>query len=236
MRPPVPSIDLHADLGEGFPDDARLLDLVTSASISCGAHAGDRSTIYATLAAARDRGVALGAHPGYPDREGFGRIERSASADEVQRLIVGQIEFLGGLASELGLTLRYVKPHGALYNQAQRVEEIARGVVSALRPLGLPVLGQPGGVLERIATEAGLRFVAEGFPERRYGPDGRLVPRSEPGAVLHDPAEIEAQVVRLVGSGVATLCIHGDDPDAVTKAGSVRGVLTKHGIAPRFWG
>lgn len=232
-----PAIDVNADLGEGFANDARLLDLVTSAAVCCGAHAGDRDSILHTLEAARTRSVAVGAHPGYPDREGFGRRDRTASAGEVAAIVTSQVVALGRLAREVGVNLRFVKPHGALYNQGQCDDEIALGLVAALRPLGLPVLGQPGSVLERLAAEAGIPFVSEGFPDRRYTQEGRLVPRSRPDAVLHDPADVEAQVVRLVGEGfLKTLCIHGDDPRAVANAENVRAVLVRHAIAPRFWG
>ena len=228
------AIDLNADLGEGFPNDARLLGLVTSASVSCGAHAGDPGTILATLNEAKARGVAVGAHPGFADRAGFGRVERSATADEVERLIVSQCESLADLASRVGLTLRFVKPHGALYNQAQKDPEIAAGVVAAARRLGLPVLGQPGSVLASRLVEDGVGFVAEGFPDRRYEPDGRLTPRDRPGALLR-PDEVEAQVVGLVTQGLDTLCIHGDHPDAVQNAEAVRAVLLRHGLAAKFW-
>ena len=123
-----------------------------------------------------------------------------------------------------------MKPHGALYNQAQRQAEVADGVIAAVTRLGLPVLGQPGSILEVKARERGVRYIAEGFPDRGYRPDGRLVPRSEPAAVLTDPAEVEAQVVRLVEQGLATLCIHGDDPRAVDIADRVRSILMSHGI------
>ena len=238
MNPPAgtTAIDLNADLGEGFPNDARLLDLVTSASVCCGAHAGDLDTIRFTLDAAAARLVAVGAHPGYADRDGFGRRERLATAAEVERLILDQFDDLAALARPAGLTLRFVKPHGALYNQAQRNEDVARGVVEAVRRLGLPVLGQPGGAVQRIATESGVGFIAEGFPDRRYEADGRLVPRGRPDAVLADPAEIDRQVARLVRQGLATLCIHGDDPAAVANAETVRAVLDRPGIAARFWG
>lgn len=229
-------IDVNADLGEGFPNDGRLLELVTSASVSCGAHAGDEATILNTLRTAAKNGVAVGAHPGYPDREGFGRRVRSIPAKEVQRLIVEQYHTLALLAERAGVQIRFIKPHGALYNQAQRDEGIARGIVDAVRFLGLSVLGQPGSVLERLAVASGVRFVTEGFPDRRYGPDGRLVPRTQPDAILHDPAEVESQIVKLVGQGLDTLCIHGDDPRAVENALCVRAVLDRHGIAPRFWG
>jgi UPF0271 protein len=228
------SIDLNADLGEGFPDDPALLARVSSASVSCGAHAGDPGTIRATLREARRRGVQVGAHPGYPDREGFGRRERSMTAAEVERLILAQFADLAAMAEEEGVTLGFVKPHGALYNQAQRQPEIAEGVVAALRGLALPVLGQPGSVLEARARAGPVRFIPEGFPDRRYGPDGRLVARGEPDAILRDPAEVEAQVVRLVGQGVIqTLCIHGDDPRAVENADTIRAALGRHGIETR---
>ena len=229
------SVDINSDLGEGFPNDHRLLALVTSASVSCGAHAGGRESILSTFTGASRLGVAVGAHPGYPDRAGFGRIEQTITANGVLRLIVGQFEGLNALAGEVGLTLQFLKPHGALYNQAQRDEEIARGVIAAASRLALPLLGQPASLLERLAVDSGVRFVAEGFPDRRYRADGRLVPRRQPDAMLHDPAEIEAQVVRFVAEGLSTLCIHGDDPRAMETAENVRAVLARHGIAPRFW-
>jgi UPF0271 protein len=231
-----PCIDVNADLGEGLPNDAALLDLVTSTSVCCGAHAGDAVAIRGTLSAAKARGVAVGAHPGYADREHFGREELTVSAGDVERLIVGQVEALERHALGLGVPVLFVKPHGALYNQAQREPEVARGVIAAVRRLGLPVLGMPGSVLERLAAESGVRFVAEGFPDRRYDADGRLVPRSRPDALLEGPEEVGAQAVRLVGRGLATLCIHGDSPGAVANAEAVREALERNGIAPRFWG
>jgi UPF0271 protein len=225
------AIDLNADLGEGFPNDEALLARVTSASIACGAHAGDRETILGTLRAAKRRGVTVGAHPGYADRAGFGRREQSLAAAEVERLIVEQVMHLDNLATEVGLPIRFVKPHGALYNQAQRQDEVAAGVVSAQSRLRLPLVGQPATVLQARARDQGVRYLTEGFPDRRYRTDGRLVPRSDPDAILHDPAEIEAQVVRLVDQDVMTLCIHGDDPRAVANADLVRKVLERHRIA-----
>jgi UPF0271 protein len=231
---PVRAIDLNADLGEGCPHDRTLLGIVTSASVCCGAHAGSSEAIRQTLRDARARDVALGAHPGYPDREGFGRREQEISAEDSRRLILDQVADLKALAAELGVAIRFLKPHGALYNQAQRAEEIARGVVAAAAELGLPLLGQPGTLLERLATEQGLPYIAEGFPDRRYRADGSLLPRSEPSAILHDRDAMEAQVLRLVTEGrVATLCIHGDDPRAVANAELVRAVLQRHGIAIR---
>jgi len=228
------TIDLNADLGEGCPNDRALLDLVTSASINCGAHAGSPAVIRQTLRDARACGVVVGAHPGYPDRDGFGRRERAIATESVRRLILEQTSALRALAAEAGLPIRFLKPHGALYNQAQREDKIARGAVAAAVELGIPLLGQPGTLLENLAGMAGARYVAEGFPDRRYRDDGSLAPRSEPGAVLHDPREIEAQVIRLVREGrVATLCIHGDDPRAVANAQLARRILEEHGVAIR---
>jgi UPF0271 protein len=228
------SIDLNADLGEGFPSDRSLLDRVTSASVCCGAHAGDAATIGETLRLAAQAGAVVGAHPGFADRQGFGRRVQSATAGEVERLILDQVAELKRLADPAGVPIRFVKPHGALYNQAQNDEEIACGVVAAVVRLGLPLLGQPGTRLEALAREKGVRYLAEGFPDRRYRPDGSLVPRGEPGAVIHDRDELEAQVIRLVSEGrVATLCIHGDEPEAVANADCIRGVLTRHGVEIR---
>ena len=138
-------------------------------------------------------------------------------------MILEQVAFLVELAAEVGIAIRFLKPHGALYNQAQRQDEIARGVLDAAAELGLPLLGQPGTLLERLASGRGVRYIAEGFPDRRYRDDGSLVPRSEPDAILHDPAEMEDQLLRLIAGGrVATLCIHGDDPRAVDNARLVR--------------
>ncbi len=230
---PRRSIDLNADLGEGCPWDALLLDRVSSASVCCGFHAGDPETIERTLREARRRGVIVGAHPGYPDREGFGRREQPIATEEVQRLILEQVEALAALATTCDVSIQFLKPHGALYNQAQRGSDIALGVVRAAKELGLPVLGQSGGQVETLASEAGVRFVAEGFADRRYRTDGRLVPRTEPGAVLKDPKEIEAQILRLVDSGIETLCLHGDNPHSVALADLVLDVLKTAHIEKR---
>lgn len=228
------AIDLNADLGEGFPSDRALLDLVTSASICCGAHAGSDQAIRQTLSDARDRGIVVGAHPGYADREGFGRRDQDLSSDQIEALITQQASDLDRTARQAGVRVRYLKPHGALYNQAQHQENIARGVVAAAAALGLPLLGQPGTLLERLCTERNVRYIAEGFPDRRYRDDGSLVPRSEPKAILVAPEELAAQVVRLVAQRrFATLCIHGDDPRAVPNTQLARQVLENHGIAVR---
>jgi UPF0271 protein len=228
------SIDLNADLGEGFPNDRALLERVTSASICCGAHAGDPASIRETLEIAQERGVVVGAHPGYPDRPGFGRRERSVTVREVERLVLDQLTMLQELAASVPLEIQFVKPHGALYNQAQRQEEIAQGIVSAVVRQKLPLLGQPGTVLERLANEHGARYIAEGFPDRGYRDDGTLIPRGQSGAMLANLDEIEAQVMRLVATGrFATLCIHGDEPEAVANADRVRHFLIRNQIEIR---
>ncbi len=233
MTLPAGRIDLNADLGEGCPWDEALLERVSSASVCCGAHAGGPEHIVATLRAARVRGVTVGAHPGFADREGFGRREQVMTAAAVERLVRDQVATLVVLAEPLGVPIRFLKPHGALYNQAQRDPEIARGVVVAAAALGLPILGQPGSAVESQARAVGVRFLAEGFADRRYGADGRLVPRSEPGAVLTEPAAIAEQVRRLVAAGIATLCLHGDHAGSVELADHVRACLDRAGVAVR---
>jgi 5-oxoprolinase (ATP-hydrolysing) subunit A len=227
-------IDLNADLGEGFPNDRALLELVTSASICCGAHAGSLEVIRQTLRDAAALGVVVGAHPGYPDREGFGRRDQNLTRSQVVALLSSPLDMLTDLAEEIDASIVFLKPHGALYNQAQRQLDVAVPVVLAAEIFRLPVLGQPDSVLDASAREKRVRFVPEGFPDRRYRSDGSLMPRSEPDAVLNDASEIEAQVIRLVTEAkVATLCIHGDDPRAVTNAVIVRTALEEHGIAIR---
>lgn len=226
------TIDLNADLGEGFPWDEALLDRVTSASVCCGFHAGDRDTILATLRAAKERRVVVGAHPGFPDREHFGRRERAISASDAEDLILHQFAELSSLAADVGLELRFLKPHGALYNQAQRDGAVAEGVVAAAVGLKVPVLGQPGSCVEDVCRRVGHRFIAEGFPDRRYLDDGRLAPRSEPGATLDDPADVLDQLGRLLRPDLAieTLCLHGDNAASVALADVLRDGLARHGI------
>jgi len=233
MSPPTRTIDLNADLGEGCPWDFALLDRVTSASIGCGAHAGDPPTIRATLERAQARGVVVGAHPSYADRGHFGRRDHIMSSDRVCSLILGQLDDLGAIAGPLGVPIRFLKPHGALYNQAQREPEIAEGVLAACRERGLPLVGLPGSFLDERAAASGLRYLTEGFCDRRYRPDGSLAPRNGPGAILDDPAEVAAQVLRLVDQGVDTLCIHGDDPRAVGLVEVVLRTLKAAGLGTR---
>jgi UPF0271 protein len=228
------TIDLNADLGEGFPNDRALLELVTSANVCCGAHAGTPLAIRETLRDAAARGTSIGAHPGYADRENFGRREQKLTTVEALDLISAQIKALMGLALEVDAKVSYLKPHGALYNQAGREPDIARAVVTAAGTFGLPLLGLPGSLVEKLARDCGVVYVAEGFPDRRYRADGSLSPRSEPGALLCEPGEILAQVIRLLSEGrVQSLCIHGDEPNAVGNGLVVRDALKRHDIAIR---
>jgi UPF0271 protein len=225
------TIDLSADLGEGARHDAELLERVTSASVSCGAHAGTVADIAATLRVAQARGVVVGAHPGYPDREGFGRRPRSITADAARDLILTQVADLRRTADLLGVAIAFLKPHGALYNQAQEDAAIAAGVVAAAEALTLPVLGLPERAVEAEARRRGVRFVAEAFADRRYLPDGRLVPRHEPGALLTDPNLIAAQLLQIVDRPFETICIHGDGPDPIALADLVVRSLRRAGVA-----
>jgi UPF0271 protein len=231
------TIDLNADLGEGMPWDGELLKFVTSANVSCGAHAGDPEEIARTLAEAGRLDVVVGAHPSWPDRKGFGRVERSATVEEVKDLVVAQVKSLQSLADPLGVAIRYIKPHGALYNQAMRDDSesspVAGGIIGAASLLGLPLMGQPRTNLESLAVAAGLRYVREAFPDRKYRDDGRLVLRSEPDALLKGIEPVVEQALRLAGEGFDSLCLHGDSPEAVARAEAIRSDLERAGIEVR---
>jgi UPF0271 protein len=230
------TIDINVDLGEGFPNDRHLLELATSASISCGAHAGNPDSITAAILAAVQNKVAIGAHPGYPDPSHFGRRPQIISTSDLTRLILDQCETLRHFAERFAAPIVYLKPHGALYNQAQSEPEIARGIAAAAAILNLPVMTLPNGLLAQQLTahHTQIRAIPEGFADRRYGPNGLLVPRSEPNATLADPHEIEAQIVRLIReTHVETLCIHGDDPHAVENAKRLRNTLASLQIQTR---
>lgn len=227
------TIDLNADLGEGCPWDEAMLARVSSASIACGGHAGTPQGIAATLRLAAERGVVVGAHPGYADPANFGRVDHDLDDAAIAALLDEQVDRLAAWADAAGVALRYVKAHGALYNQAQRDPRVANAVARALALRGLPVLGQPGSQLAEACRRVGLAFVAEGFVDRRYRPDGTLVPRSEPGAVLSDPAEVRTQILALVDRGIATLCVHGDAPHSVALADLSRATLDEAGVTVR---
>ena len=249
----VDVLDLNSDLGESFGrwvlgDDEAMLALVTSANVACGFHAGDPTTLRRTCALAADAGVVVGAQVGYRDLAGFGRRFIDVAPNELADDVVYQIGALDGMCRVAGTAVRYVKPHGALYNTIVHHEEQAAAVVAAVRDYSceLPVLGLPGSAFLRAAERAGLRTVPEFFVDRGYTPDGTLVPRREPGAVLHDPDEVTARVLRLVTDGVVTsvdgsevaveaasACVHGDSPGAVEMARAVRSGLAKAGVTVR---
>lgn len=250
---PATSIDLNADLGEGFGawrlgDDEAMLDVVTSANVACGFHAGDPAGLARTCRAAAARGVRVGAQVGYRDLAGFGRRFIDVSHDDLVADVVYQIGALQALAHTAGTTVEYVKPHGALYNTIVGHEEQAAAVAEAVHAVDptLPVLGLAGSAFFAAAERLGVPTVPEAFADRGYRGDGTLVPRREPGAVLHDPDEIAARVARMVAEGRATavdgtdvtvdarsVCVHGDTPGAVRIAHAVRDRLLADGITLR---
>jgi UPF0271 protein len=238
-------VDLNADLGEGAGHDEELLALVTSANIACGLHAGSAKMMRAALLAAGDRNVAVGAHPSFDDREHFGRREMQVDADELQAVVVYQLGAFAAVARSLGLQPRHVKPHGALYNMAARDEEIADAFVRAVLAVdrNLTVFAPAGSVLARTATAHELRVAREVFADRNYMPDGSLVPRDRPDALLHDPEEAANRVFGMLRDGkvraidgtevpveVDTICVHGDTPDAVAFARALRTCLAQTGV------
>jgi UPF0271 protein len=223
-------IDLNTDLGEGAGSDAELMPLITSANVCCGLHAGGPSEIAKTLALAQRFGVSIGAHPGYADRENFGRKELELRNQDIAALNVYQLGALTALAGSIKAQVRYIKPHGALYTQACRDQRIATLIVVAAVEYGLPVVGLPGSQLEAVARDR-IPFIPEGFADRRYRPDGSLVPRTKPEAFIHDPDEAVQQVERLIHDwGVQTICVHGDNPQAVAFAKAVRAALLARGF------
>lgn len=246
----MPSIDLNSDLGESYGawklgDDDAVLDVVTSANVACGFHAGDPSTLLNTCRSAAARTVRIGAQVGYHDLAGFGRRFIDVAPTDLTADVVYQIGALDGLAQTTGSAVAYVKPHGALYNAIVHHREQARAVVDAVRAYDetLPVLGLPGSVFLQEAEQAGLRTVSEAFADRAYTPEGTLVSRREKGAVLHDPAEVAERVRRLVVDGTLeavdgtmlrttpeSVCVHGDTPGAVAMARAVRELLDAEGI------
>ena len=226
-------IDLNCDLGEGAGLDAELMPLVTSANVSCGFHAGDAASVHAALRLAKSHAVVVGAHPGYADREHFGRVEHSLDEEAIFELCMFQLGALHGLARATGQQLRYLKPHGALYNQACRDDAVARPIVEAAVAWSLPILALPGSRLEALCASR-RRFVREGFADRRYRPDGSLVPRSQADAFVHDPDEAVAQATTLIQQhGVQSLCVHGDNPEALRFVLALRESLERRGFVLR---
>lgn len=247
------TVDLNADLGESYGrwqlgDDEALLRVVTSANVACGFHAGDPATLVRTCALAAEHGVSVGAQVGYPDLAGFGRRFVDVAPDDLYADVVYQIGALDAIARSQGTRVRYVKPHGALYNTVVHHQGQASAVVRAVSELDptLPLLGLPGSVLLDLAEDAGIPTVREVFADRAYTDDGTLAPRGEPGAVLHDTDEIADRARRMVVEGVIettsgdtvavdadSVCLHGDSPDAVAAATAVRAVLADAGVTIR---
>ena len=247
------TVDLNADLGESFGrwvlgDDLAMLEVVTSANVACGFHAGDPTTLLEVCRGAAAAGVAVGAQVGYRDLAGFGRRFIDVAPADLTADVAYQVGALDALARAAGTQVSYVKPHGALYTTIVHHEEQATAVVEALALLGgrLPLVGLPGSLSLRLATSAGLPTVTEAFADRAYAADGTLVPRREPGSVLHDPEVVAARVTRLVVEGVVeavdgsllpvqadSVCVHGDTPGAVAIATAVRRGLETAGVRLR---
>ncbi|MEN2397962.1 LamB/YcsF family protein [Pseudomonas halotolerans] len=241
----MPNIDLNSDLGESFGawsmgDDAAMLDVVTSANVACGFHAGDPAGILRTLKAAVAKNVTIGAHVAYPDKVGFGRRNMDVASDELTADVIYQIGALQGLAKAAGTSVRYVKPHGALYNTIAHDRRQALAVIDAIRAVDptLILVALAGSSLIELARNEGLQCVAEAFADRAYTPQGTLVSRREPGAVLHDPKLVAQRMLRLVEDGTVeaidgsltriqadSICVHGDSPAAVEMARELRRVL-----------
>ncbi|WP_085809227.1 LamB/YcsF family protein [Sphingomonas sp. TZW2008] len=244
------SIDLNADLGEGYGpwsigDDAAMLALVSSANVACGGHASDPETMFRTMALARTHGVVVGAHPSYPDLAGFGRRRLPCTPGEIERFVAAQIGALVAIGALAGHPVRYVKPHGALANVAAAEAAVAQAIVRAIGAVdaGLAVLAISGTMLEQVARAAGLRVYSEVFADRGYTTQGHLVPRDRPGALIHDADAAASRLVAFLANGqmptvdggtvplaVDSICVHGDNPAAVAMASRVREVLTDRGL------
>ncbi|MER5173636.1 5-oxoprolinase subunit PxpA [Thioclava sp. GXIMD2076] len=244
-------MDLNSDLGESFGawamgDDAAMLDIVTSANVACGFHAGDPAGILRTLERAAERGVAVGAHVGYRDLAGFGRRNMDVSSEDLTAEVIYQIGALDALARVAGTRVSYVKPHGALYNTIAHDARQGQAVIAALKALGgdLVLMALAGSPLVARARAQGLSVVGEAFADRAYTPEGTLVSRKEAGAVLHDPAHVAQRMRRFAREGVieaidgslvtldaGSICVHGDSPDAVAMARCIRDLLAADGVA-----
>ncbi|HEY0708238.1 MAG TPA: 5-oxoprolinase subunit PxpA [Polyangia bacterium] len=246
---PATAVDLNCDLGEGVGDDAAVMPFITSANVACGAHAGDLSTMRATVAAAVAAGVAIGAHPSYVDRANFGRKAHALSPTQIFDLIGEQLEALGSVVREHGTRLSHVKPHGALYHVAASDPAVADAIARAVGQRGdnLIVVGAPGSALAAAAARQGLRFAGEIFADRGYGDDGRLLPRGQPGARLSlSPQDAAARAVTMFTRQVvvthrgleipqagATICLHGDEPDVIARAQALHAAFRAAGVTPR---
>ena len=244
------TIDLNSDLGEGFGPwtmgaDAQMLSIVTSANVACGGHASDPETMFQTLELARDNGVNVGAHPGFNDLIGFGRRVIPMSPAEIGRMCAAQIGALIGIAAQVGISVTYVKPHGALGNLAARDREVAEAIVAAVQKIDpkLAVLAISGTQSEQAARAAGAPVLSEIFADRGYLSSGQLVPRDQDGAMIDDAAEAAQRLITFLDTGrmpvidgdpiklaAQSICVHGDSSGAVDKAREVRERLTSHGV------
>lgn len=247
----MPTMDLNSDVGESFGrwtlgDDQAMFRSVTSANVACGFHAGDPSVIRSTCRKAAEAGVVIGAHVGYRDLAGFGRRFLDVDPNELADDVVYQIGALQALAAAEGARVKYVKPHGGLYNAIVRHTAQARAVVDAVKSVdpGLSIMGLPGSEVLRLAEAAGLRAVPEAFADRAYTPEGTLVSRSLPGSVLEDPAQVAEHVLRMATESAVravdgsilkiraeSICVHGDSPGAVAMASAVKSALSGAGVS-----
>ncbi|MBR9763402.1 MAG: LamB/YcsF family protein [Rhodobacteraceae bacterium] len=242
------SIDINSDLGEAYGpwqmgDDAAMLDIVTSANVACGGHASDPDTMYRTLVMCREKGVTAGAHPGFPDRQGFGRRVIPMTASEVTTMVAAQIGALQGIATLAGCPVTYVKPHGALNNFASADRATADAIAVAVKASGLAMLAISGTELEKASRDAGIETISEIFADRGYQENGLLVPRSEPGAMIHDPQAAAERILHLLETGrmqtvtgreiplaAQSICVHGDEASAVALAAELRARLEAEGV------
>jgi UPF0271 protein len=249
-------IDLNADLGESFGayafgNDPGLMRSISSASVAAGFHAGDPTVLRTTIRLAKASGVAVGAHPGFPDLVGFGRRELHVAPSDAEDFVLYQVAAVSGVAATEGLRLQHVKPHGALYNMAARDRPLAMAIARAVAAVdaSLILFGPPGSELIAAAKALGLQSAAEAFADRAYRSDGSLAPRSEPGSVIHDPASVLDRTLRLLKNRTVvatdgkvlpieadTLCLHGDSPGAAALAAALRSGLEAEGIAVRAFG
>jgi UPF0271 protein len=218
------AVDLNADVGEGFADDVRLLDVVTSANVACGFHAGSVETMRMVCAEAAARDVAVGAHPSFRDRAGFGRRDLDVPLEALREDVAEQIAALDEVAAGEGVAVTYVKPHGALYTRAIADGGVARAIVDAVAAYGVAMLAWPGSELLEQARERGIESFAEGFADRGYA-SGRLVPRDQAGALLAAPEAAEQAVALARAGEVRSICVHGDSPGAADLAAQVRAAL-----------
>jgi UPF0271 protein len=252
MKGNMTKIDINCDMGESFGryqlgQDTALIEQITSANIACGFHAGDPLVMSQTVQLAKKYGVAIGAHPAYPDLQGFGRRTMGMSAAEIEAFTLYQVAALAGFVHAAGVELAHVKPHGALYNHAAKNIEAAHAIARAVAGFSkeLILVGLAGSFFADAAAGVGLKYASEGFPERGYNPDGSLMSRQLPGAVIDSPEQAAAQALRLVKEGIKvtsgdqqgtfrvdTLCIHGDSPNAPAVSQAIHAALLAEGIKP----